>query len=35
LNKDVIGPDKARLKLGMVLKLPTEPAHLASSMVIP
>jgi LysM repeat protein len=29
LNKDVIGPDKGRLKLGMLLKLP-EAAHAAS-----
>jgi nucleoid-associated protein YgaU len=35
LNKDLIGPDKSRLKLDMVLKLPDQPAHLASSMVIP
>ena len=26
LNKDVIGPDKSRLKLGMVLKLPESAA---------
>ncbi len=29
LNKDAIGPDKARLKLGMVLKLPEAPAMTA------
>jgi nucleoid-associated protein YgaU len=31
LNKDVIGPDKSRLKLGMLLKLPEAATSLADS----
>lgn len=31
LNKDAIGPDKARLKLGMVLKIPAPPTVATAS----